>query len=395
MKLMTGVTFCAVATAMAGAAPLVITPRGSATLAVATATDQNGQAFTITGMSGIVHRGDGQFAAVMDNSNRVVLINVGVNANGSIASASVAGGLTLAQSRDHEGICTGPSCDGSFLISDETAGAPVLPAIHEYNSATGALKRTLDAPALFQSARANFGFESLTRSPVGGFLWCANEEALTTDGPLSSPSAGTVVRLLQWRIHGQAITAARQFAYVTQPMHAGTTSSARSGVSDLVALPDGRLLVLERSFAAAFPPFQSRIYEVNFAGATDISAIPGLIGQPHTPVTKTLLWSGSANNLEGLCLGEQLPGGNWSLIGIVDDADPLSNNTVVAFELAGVGATPEDVNADGHIRADDAYAWAAAPTDVNLDGVIDAADEQAIADAVRLAEGCDVTAPER
>lgn len=379
----------------ASAAPLVITPRGSINLAAATTTDQNAQAFTITGMSGIVHRGDGRFAAVMDNSNRVVFIDVALNANGSMASATVVGGLTLAQSRDHEGICVGTACNGSFLVSDETSGSPAIPSLHEHHAVTGVFLRTITAPGVFQNARANFGFESLTRSPVGGILWSANEEALTTDGALSTPTTGSVVRLVQWRIHGQAIDSARQYAYLTQPMHGPTTSSARSGVSDLVALPDGRLLVLERSFAATFPPFQSRIYEVSLAGATDISALPGLIGQTYTPVTKSPLWTGNANNLEGLCLGPQLPNGNWSLIGIVDDADPLSLNTVVAFELAGVGPRPEDVNADGHVRADDAYSWSANPTDVNLDGAIDAADADAIADAVRVAEACDVLSPER
>jgi len=182
---------------------------------------------------------------------------------------------------------------------------------------------------------------------------------------------------------------------VHMQMHAGTTSGARSGLVDLVALPDGRLLAMERSLAATFPPFQSRIYEVDFSNATDVSALPGLIGQTYTPVTKTLLWSGTANNLEGLCLGPKLSNGNWALLGVVDDADPLSNSTVVAFELSGVGAVVEDVNADGQVRSDDAYAWAANPSDVNHDGVIDEMDRRAVADAVRVVEACDVISPDR
>lgn len=390
-----GTVLCLVLSTSAFAAPLVVTPRGSMTLATPSAVDQNGQSFTITGMSGVVHRGGTRFASVMDNSNRVVLIDVALNANASIASVSVAGGLTLAQSRDHEGICIGPACDGSYLASDETTGSPAVPALHEYDWDTGALLRTIDAPTVFQNARANFGFESLTRSPSGGIIWTANEEALTSDGPQSTQTTGTIVRLQQWRVQGQEISPFRQFAYVTQPMHAGMTSGARSGLVDLVALPDGRLLAMERSLAATFPPFQSRIYEVDFSNATDVSGVPGLIGQTYTPVTKTLLWSGTANNLEGLCLGPKLANGSWALVGIVDDADPLSNNTVVAFELAGVGAVVEDVNADGHVRSDDAYAWAANPSDVNHDGVIDEMDRRAVADAVRVVEACDVISPDR
>jgi hypothetical protein len=111
-------------------------------------------------------------------------------------------------------------------------------------------------------------------------------------------------------------------------------------LSDLVALPDGRVLALERSLASSLTPFQSRIYELDFTGATDVSSLAGLIGQTYTPVSKRLLWSGQAaggfgQNLEGLALGPQLSNGNWSLLGIVDDGDPLSNNTLVAFELSG------------------------------------------------------------
>ena len=105
-------------------------------------------------------------------------------------------------------------------------------------------------------------------------------------------------------------------------------------------LPNGKLIALERSLASAFPPFESRIYEIDLAGATDVSGLSGLIGQTFTPVTKHLLWKGQAGggfgqNLEGLALGPQLADGNYSLLGIVDDGDPLSSNTLVAFEVSG------------------------------------------------------------
>jgi len=380
----------------APASPLAVTFRGTAPLG-STATDQNGQSFTVAGLSGIVHLGDGRFAAVMDNSSRVVLLDVEVNDNGSIASAAIVGGLTLSQSRDHEGICLGTSCDGSFLISDETAGPPAIPSVHEYDRATGQLLRTIEPPEVFRQAVANFGFEALTRSPAGGVVWTANEEALAVDGPLSSPSNGTLVRLLRWRISGQAVEPASQHIYLTEPMHAGPINGGRSGVVSMVALPDGRLLAVERSLAASFlSPFRCRIYVVSFGGATEASGLTdGLIGAEFTTVGKTLLWSGNVTNMEGLSLGRPLPGGSWSLIGIVDDGDPISQNTVVAFELSGVGPASEDIDGDGAARAEDVYRWHMTPVDVTGDARIDAADGTAVADAARSGESCGILAGQR
>ena len=43
--------------------------------------------------------------------------------------------------------------------------------------------------------------------------------------------------------------------------------------------------------------FQNRLYEVDFAGATDVSVFPsGLIGKTYTPVAKQLLWLGDVGN---------------------------------------------------------------------------------------------------
>ncbi len=380
----------------APAGPPAVTFRGTAPLG-ATATDQNGQSFAVAGLSGIVHLGDGRFASVMDNSSRVVLLDVAVNDNGSIASAAISGGLTLSQSRDHEGICHGTSCEGSFFISDETSGPPAIPSVHEYDRATGQLLRTIEPPEVFRQAVANFGFEALTRSPSGGVVWTANEEALGFDGPLSSPTNGTLVRLLQWRVSGQALEPVSQRVYQTEPMHAGPINGGRSGVVSMVALPDGRLLVLERALAASFlSPFRCRIYLVEFEGATEVSGMTdGLVGAEFTTVGKTLLWSGNVTNMEGLALGRPLPGGSWSLIGIVDDGDPISQNTVVAFELSGVGPIAEDLDGDGAVQAEDVYRWHMSPVDVTGDARIDAADGLAVADAARTVEACDASGGQR
>lgn len=197
-------------------------------------------------------------------------------------------------------------------------------------------------PVVFAQRRGNLGLESLTMTADGGEIWTANEEALSVDGDTSTKERGTTVRLVRIIPAMKTYAVSSQFAYETDPIPTGLLPvpsvgklESRSGVSDLVALPDGRLLVLERSFLnqSIVSSLESRIYLVDFSGATDINSnTQGLKGQEFTPVGKTLLWSGSVGNLEGLALGPQIKNGNRTLIGVTDGNGVLGNS-VVSFEL--------------------------------------------------------------
>jgi len=324
------------------------------------AIDQNGQSFTIAGLSGLTSAGPApggawRFWATMDNSDTLVELSVVFNANGSISSAGVLRGLRLSTARDHEDIALTPGGLGVFVAEENT------PRVHVHALGGGAALRSFDTPPVFLSRRDNFGFESLTLRTVAApgcapsrELWTANEEALTLDGPASTPSAGTVVRLLRSCVptddalppEGPGV----QLAYVTAPIHGPVITGARSGLVALVALPSGRMLSLERSFAFDIgSPFRSRIYEVDLDAGTDVSAyVDGLIGQPYTPVGKRLIYQGNQTNLEGLALGPTLAGGTRALVGIVDDGDPISVNRLVAFELAGPTEPPCPADFDGN-----------------------------------------------
>jgi hypothetical protein len=365
--------------ALGARADLGVVFRNTATIP-ATATDQNAQPFTITGLSAITRRTGDEYLAVMDNSNKVVRLNVTFAADGSITAASVVGGLSLPVTRDFEGIAFTNPGRNTVLVSEETT-----PAVLEFSLADGALVRTIAAPAVFSSIRPNFGFESLALSAAilgTGRLWTANEEALSVDGPLSTATTGTEVRLLQWNLASWSPTPGPQFVYLTQPWHGGQLNNlARSGLCDLVALPDGRMLTLERSFAFNFSgPFQARIYELSTAGATDVSALTTLTGQTYTRATKSLRWSGfNVGNLEGLALGPELAGGGSALLGVADNGGVGGANTLAAFALTGTPPVRppcrSDVNGDGVRTPADIFAFltayfAADPaTDFNLDGV--------------------------
>ena len=333
----------AVAVAVVLLAPLTVAmPSRGATLGVTfrnrmllgdSATDQNSNVFTVTGLSGLTHSGGSQFWAAMDSSDKLVELDVTLGASGLISAASVTAGLTLSQTWDLEGIAYTDPVRNSVFVSEETT-----PGVHEYSLADGSNLQSLDVPDLFTNIVGNRGFESLGRKADGALMITANEEALTVDGPVSTSSTGTIVRLLHYDVVGNAASAAQQYAYETAPIHNVIGTPHVSGLVDLVVLPNGKVLTLERSGAFGLPPFENRIYELDFTGATDVSGLAGLIGQTFTLVQKDLLWSSTSDigeNLEGLALGPQLLNGNHALLGIVDDGDSISSNTLAAFELTG------------------------------------------------------------
>lgn len=359
-----------------------VAPRGALALNVGSVTgiDELSGVTYVGPAAGEMHR----FLAVQDSGNQLVAIDVALNANASLDSAEAVSKTVLSPGFDFEGVVYNGAVRNSVSISEEDT-----PGVREYDLATGSQSTSLAIPAVFANRRANRGFESLTKNSISGEIWTANEEALSVDGPTATTTVGTYVRLQQFVETGGVATAAAQFAYLVDPIHAGTFSSnTRSGLSDLVTLPDGRLLALERSLATT--GFQNRIYQIDFAGATDTNASQydaGLVGQAFTPVSKTLLWSGQAGgflgeNLEGLALGPQLASGNWSLLGVVDSGDPLSGNTVVAFELSSSPCDlAGDYNCSGGVDESDYLKWISAfgattpsPADGNGDGVVNAAD---------------------
>jgi hypothetical protein len=163
---------------------------------------------------------------------------------------------------------------------------------------------------------------------------------------------------------GDTVTAGDQYAYNVEPIHGPSpVGQPQSGLSDLVYMPDGTLLALERSVAVRDPIYLNRIYETSVTGATDVSMGAlgnGLIGQSYTPVSKQLLWSGAADgaagqNLEGLALGPRLANGSYVLVGVVDDdptdIDTLSANTIVTF--TATASTSADFNGDGKVDGAD------------------------------------------
>ncbi len=292
------------------------------------------------GLSGITWAGGNSYYVVEDSGSRMYPLTVNLNVSGTVASTSLGSSVTLAGSEDIEGVAY-DSSSSSLYVSGETDAT-----IKQYNPAGGAAASTVTVPAVFTGYRTNYSLESLAMRSGNLEMWTANEEALANDGPLSSSTAGTVVRLQKFTraTVNDSFTAAGQWAYQTDP-HTGTPAigTPRSGVSDMCVLPNGKLLVLERELGGtgALPTFRNRIYEIDLDGATDTSAITALDGATYVLAAKTRLWEanfGITDNFEGMCLGPKLADDSYSMLLISDGDSPLAKSL---YALKITGTVPE------------------------------------------------------
>lgn len=290
----------------------------------------------------------GSHVAVSDDSSRLHRLAIGVDATtGFVTSAATTGATTLLQAdgtplpsgRDLEGVAVG-AAGGPIYVSDE--GGPRLRAHDPTTGLALAEVGPASHPALavFASQRTNLGWESLSRAEDTGTLWLANEEALVVDGPSGQGvNVNTLVRLQRL---SPALVPEAQFAYrASGDVVPGTLGNTNAGVSDLVALPGGDLLVLERTAGlvnlAPDIDLRSRIYLVSFLGATDVTGLPALSGGGFVEVGKTLLWEGvfPSHNFEGIALGPALANGDRSLLLVSDDGAGLEQS-LYALRLVGV-----------------------------------------------------------
>lgn len=244
-------------------------------------------------------------------------------------------GVRLEGCVDVEAVAFDPG-SGNVWAADETSQT-----ICEYDPTTGKRLRQAEFPAFLKDTHPWFGFEGLAISGNGLTMWAMNEEGLNCDDTVSSPTKGTTVRIVKFMrttVNNDWCCIA-MYPYVTekwtQKYSYGT--AGRRGVSEIVALPDGSVLVLERELsssvdggsliAGAFVSLYAAVYRVTpeaMAAATDVKGVPSLIKDEFwRPVAKELLWSENVGrcNYEAMCLGPRLSDTQCSLIALTDWGD--------------------------------------------------------------------------
>jgi hypothetical protein len=148
---------------------------------------------------------------------------------------------------------------------------------------------------------------------------------------------GTHCRLLQLTLQGETVA---EYVYVMD--------SPDNGNSEILALPDGRLLVLERDGNAGEKAAHRKLIAVSLTGATSVAGmttLPRNLRENNIqPVTRTVLldlldprWKLAGKNMpekiEGLTLGPPLPDGRQTLI-LSSDNDFESQNASLMWVFA-------------------------------------------------------------
>lgn len=255
---------------------------------------------------------------------------------------------------DPEGFVVHP-VTGSLLVSDEYG-----PSLYEFDR-DGALLRRFTTPADLvprdlpsglpnfagdggneAGRRTNRGFEGLAVSPDGRFAYAVLQSAMLDEGG----GSGVFARIVKFDVlTGQAVG---QYAYRME------TASQGRGISALVALGNERFLVLERNnrgvgVGAELANADKRVYQVDLAGATDVSGVtlgatllpPGVVAvQKGAQVldldanTLAALGGRSPEKWEGLAIGPRLADGRYLLLAGTDNDYSVTQNAAgVQFDV--------------------------------------------------------------
>jgi hypothetical protein len=176
-------------------------------------------------------------------------------------------------------------------------------------------------------ARPNLTTEGLSFAPDGLSLWVSMEAPLFQDGPVASVGAGAWVRITKLGRQGGVLA---QYAYRLDPIQVAPAAGKRAdnGVSEILALDQHRLLVLERSGvenADGRFVYHCRLYLVDTRGVETVSEAPSLMERPPHALKKRLLVNFdrlpgvSPSNLEAMAWGPSLAGGERTLVLASDD----------------------------------------------------------------------------
>ncbi|MGG4441678.1 esterase-like activity of phytase family protein [Brevibacillus fortis] len=212
----------------------------------------------------------------------------------------------------------------------------------KYLSSFPAYKLFTMSPKYEIGPRQNQTFEGLSFSPDGSSLWVAMENAVYQDGGLPTVNAGSLSRITQYDRNGNLKS---QYAYPVDaiPAKPGPGKYADNGVTSILAVNDHQLLLTERAGVEGADgtfTFHVRVYEIDTAGASDISNLDLILGKNITPVKKRLVLDLSKSglrhidNIEGITWGPKLPNGHDSLV-LVSDNNFASTQTTqfLAFEV--------------------------------------------------------------
>lgn len=265
--------------------------------------------------SGITYVGGTHYAVVHDKlgGGGIVFFDIHFREDGTVAfiAKNVPPG-TEGTGIDSEGIAYVPSIRTLFVSAEADQ------SIREYDLKGYPTGRRLNVPEDLGIGHIthNQGFEALTYSDKTHLFWTV------TEGPLP----GDEGNLLRLQSFGEDLEPAHRYLYrMEEPDALAQEADAYvHGVPALAALPDGRLLVLERE---VYVPSGSIGDKLSGAFTTVkifvVKPVPGKEGPLRKRLVKQFRTSALSSfaNYEGMCLGPALPDGRPTLLLIPDSQD--------------------------------------------------------------------------
>ena len=321
--------------------------------------------------SGIAHLHDDIYAVVSDKSDSALYFNFRIQVNpktGELEQVENLGFIertdgTLNDGKPWQGLEKGFDHEAIVKVSDSTLVIasegycrlkeyPILP-ISADTATVGYPQNLWESRWPSSEFYPNYNFESLAFDSVHQYLWTIPESTLRKDGQPATPQNGLTNQLrlmrLDWgkmkenpnkEAYNEQVSSKKDSRYMMtyayqmdQPSTHKKADIYVMGVSELCALPDGQLLVLERE---AFIPkikigafCKCKLYLINPLNSEEFSMKEKF--SSDTPFLKKRLlteWKTGLSlskrsfaNYEGMCLGPKLEDGSQVVILLSDSQD--------------------------------------------------------------------------
>lgn len=322
--------------------------------------------------SGIAHLHDDIYAVVSDKSDSALYFNFRIQVNPKTGELEQVENLgftertdgTLNDGKPWQGLEKGFDHEAIVKVSDSTLVIasegycrlkeyPILP-ISADAAKVGFSQNLWESRWPSSDFYPNYNFESLAFDPVHQYLWTIPESTLRKDGQPATPQNGLANRLRLMRLdwgkmkenrnkeeYSEQVSSKKDSRYMTttyayqmdQPSTHKKADIYVMGVSELCALPDGQLLVLERE---AFIPkikigafCKCKLYLINPLNSEEFS-MKEKFSSDTSFLKKRLLteWKTGLSlskrsfaNYEGMCLGPMLEDGSQVVILLSDSQD--------------------------------------------------------------------------
>ena len=321
--------------------------------------------------SGIAHLHDDIYAVVSDKSDSALYFNFRILVNPKTGELEQVENLgftertdgTLNDGKPWQGQEKGFDHEAIVKVSDSTLVIasegccrlkeyPILPTSAD-TVKVGYLQNLWESRWPSADFYPNYNFESLAFDSVRQYLWTIPESTLRKDGQPATPQNGLANQLRLMRLdwgkmkenrnkeeYSEQVSSKKDSRYMTpyayqmdQPSTHKKADIYVMGVSELCALPDGQLLVLERE---AFIPkikigafCKCKLYLINPLNSEEFSMKEKF--SSDTPFLKKRLlteWKTGLSlskrsfaNYEGMCLGPKLEDGSQVVILLSDSQD--------------------------------------------------------------------------